>query len=56
MTERFGQILSASNTAVGCRSLLCSQTEQGLECGHGLVTPIVAKNKLIEVNLELSRG
>ena len=53
MIESFGQILSASNAAVSCRPLLSSQTEQGLESGHGLVTPIVAKNKLIEVNLEL---
>jgi len=30
-----------------------SKTEQGLKSGHGLVTPIMAKNKLIEVNLEL---
>ena len=53
MIESFGQILSASNTAVSCRALLGPQTEQGLKSGHGLVTPIVAKNKLIKVNLEL---
>src|SRR5262249_26047079 len=47
------QIQSTSNAAVCRRVLLCSQTEQSLKSGHGLVTPIVAKNKLIEVNLKL---
>jgi len=53
MIESFGQILSTSNAAVSRGSLLCSQTDQSLKSGHGVVTPIVAKNKLIEVNLEL---
>src|SRR5262245_35334469 len=53
MSGSWSQIQSTSNSAVGCGLLLCSQTEQSLKSGHRLVTPIVAKNKLIEVNLEL---
>ena len=53
MIGSFSQVQRASNTAVSRRPLLRSQTEQGLKSGHRLVAPIVAKNKLIEVNLEL---
>ena len=53
MIGSFSQVERASNTAVSRRALLRSQTEQGLKGGHRLVAPIVAKNKLIEVNLEL---
>src|SRR5215813_15391196 len=53
MIGSFCQIQSTSNTAVSRRPLLRSQAEQGLKSGHRLVAPIVAKNKLIEVNLEL---
>src|SRR5262245_32229998 len=54
MIESFSQVQRASNTTVSRRPLLRSQTEQSLKGGHGLVAPIVAKNKLIEVDLELS--
>ena len=53
MIGSFSQIQSTSNAAVSRGPLLCSQTEQSLKSGHRLVTPIVAENKLIEVNLEL---
>src|SRR5262245_32906799 len=39
---------------VSCRLLLRFQTEQSLKGGYGLVASIVVKNKLIEVDLELS--
>src|SRR5262249_36939853 len=53
MIGSFSQIQSASNAAVSRGLLSRSKTEQGLKSGHGLITPIVAKYKLIEVNLEL---
>ena len=53
MIGRLSQIQSTSNAAVSRGRLSCSQTEQSLKSGHGLVTPIVAKNKFIEVNLKL---
>ena len=53
MIGSFCQIQSTSNAAVSRGPLLCSQTEQSLKSRHGLVTPIMAKNELIEVNLEL---
>src|SRR4030095_1598745 len=53
MIGSFSQVQRASNTTVSRRPLLRSQTEQSLKGGHGLVAPIVAKNKLIEVDLEL---
>ncbi len=53
MIGSFRQIQSTSNAAVSRGSLLCPKTEQSLKSGHGLVTPIVAKNKLVEVNLAL---
>ena len=53
MIGNFCQIQSTSNAAVSRGPLLCSQTEQSLKSRHGLVTPIMAKNELIEVNLEL---
>jgi hypothetical protein len=53
MIGSFCQIQSTSNAAVSRGPLSCSQTEQGLKSRHGLVTPIMAKNELIEVNLEL---
>ena len=51
MIRSFCQIQSTSNAAVSRGPLLCSQTEQSLKSRHGLVTPIVAKNELIEINL-----
>ena len=56
MSGSFCQIQSTSNAAVSRGPLLCSQSEQSLKSRHGLVTPIMAKNELIEVNLELRRG
>ena len=53
MSGSFCQIQSTSNAAVSRGPLVCSQTEQSLKGRHGLVTPIMAKNELIEVNLEL---
>ena len=53
MIGSFSQVQRAANTPVSGRPLLRSQTEQSLKGGHGLVAPIVAKNKLIEVDLEL---
>src|SRR5262245_35409231 len=53
MIGSFSQIQSTSNAAVSRGLLSRSKTEQGLKSGHGLITPIVAKYKLIEVNLEL---
>jgi len=53
MIGSFSQVHRASNTAVSGRWPLRSQTEQGLKSGHRLVAPIVTKNKLIEVDLEL---
>ena len=54
MIRSFSQIQRASNTVVRRGGLSRSQTEQGLEGGHRLLAPIVSKDKLIEVNLELS--
>ena len=54
MSGSFCQIQSTSNAAVSRGPLLCSQSEQSLKSRHGLVTPIMAKNELIEVNLELA--
>ena len=53
MIGSFSQIQSTSNAPVTRALLLCSKTEQGLKSGHGLMTPIMPKDKLIEVNLEL---
>ena len=53
MMGSFSQIQSTSNAAVSRGLLFRSKTEQGLKSGHGLITPIMAKDKLIEVNLEL---
>ena len=54
MIGSLSQIERASNAVVSRGSLFCSQTEQGLKGGHGLVAPIMPKNKFIGVNLELS--
>ena len=56
MSGSFCQIQSTSNAAVSGGPLLCSQSEQSLKSRHGLVTLIMAKNELIEVNLELRAG
>src|SRR6185503_913042 len=53
MIGSFCQIQSTSNAAISRGPLSCSQTEQGLKSRHGLVTPIIAKNELVEINLEL---
>ena len=53
MIGSFCQIQSTSNAAISRGPLSCSQTEQGLKSRHGLVTPIMAENELIEINLEL---
>ena len=53
MIGGFSQIQSTSNAAVSRGLLSRSKTKQGLKSGHGLITPIMPKDKLIEVNLEL---
>ena len=56
MIESFGQILSASNTAVSCRALLGPETEQGLKSGHGLVTPICGEKQTHQGKPGVARG
>src|SRR5574342_1264318 len=53
MTGNFSQVQSTSNAAVSRGLLSRSKTEQSLKSGHGLITPIMPKDKLVEVNLEL---
>ena len=53
MSRKFCRIQSTPDAAVSRGPLLCSQSEQSLKSRHRLVTPIMAKNELIEVNLEL---
>jgi hypothetical protein len=50
----FRQIPSPSNATVGRGHAPGSQTEQRLEGGHRLLAPIVSKDELIEIDLELS--
>jgi hypothetical protein len=50
----FQQILPASNATVRRGRPPGSQTKQRLEGGHRLLAPIVAKDELIEIDLELS--
>ena len=47
------QVLRTAYFVVRRRRVASSQTEQGLERGHGLLAAIVAKNKFVKVNLEL---
>ncbi len=54
MSGSFCHIQSTLYVAVSRGPLLCSQSEQSLKSRYGLVTSIMAKNELIEVNLELS--
>src|SRR5713226_5435133 len=57
-SESYGQrslnILSTPYPRVGSRSAISSKPEQSLEAGHWLLAAIVAKDELIQVDLELS--
>ena len=50
----FEQVACASNATVRRGRAPRSETEQRLEGGHRLLAPIVSKDKLIEIDLELS--
>jgi hypothetical protein len=50
----FQQVPCASNATVRRGRAPRSETEQRLESGHRLLAPIVSKDKLIEIDLELS--
>jgi hypothetical protein len=46
-------IAPAADSAVGCRRARRAQAEQCLESGHRLLPPIVPKDELVQVHLQL---
>ena len=53
MVERPGKVCAAPYLLICSRLAPGSETEQGLERGHGLPAPIVAKDEFIKINLKL---
>ena len=51
--RRLEDIARATNAAIGCRRAPSAEAEQCLERGHGLLPPIVPKDELVQVHLEL---
>ncbi len=49
----FGQILRAPYPLVGCGFVSGSEAQQCLKSGHWMLAPIMARNKFIEVSLQL---
>ena len=54
LVERPGKICAAPYLLIRGRLAPSPETKQGLERGHGLPAPIVAKDEFIEINLELT--
>src|ERR1700746_727507 len=48
-----GKVCAAPYLLIGGRLASGPETEQGLERGHGLPAPIVAKDEFIKINLKL---
>ena len=53
LPERSGKICAAPYPPICGRLAPGPETEQGLERGHGLLAPIVAKDEFIKINLKL---
>ena len=53
LVERSGKVRAAPYLLICGRRAPGSETEQGLERGHGLPAPIVPKDKFIKINLKL---
>src|SRR5258705_13229886 len=53
LVERPGKVCAAPYLLICGRLAPGSETEQGLERGHGLPAPIVAKDEFIKINLKL---
>src|SRR3977135_1173610 len=53
LVERPGKVCAAPYRLICGRLAPGPETEQGLERGHGLPAPIVAKDEFIKINLEL---
>ena len=51
--ERPGKVCAAPYLLICGRLAPGTETEQGLERGHGLPAPIVAKDEFIKINLKL---
>jgi hypothetical protein len=53
LVERPGKVCAAPYLLIFGRLAPGPETEQGLERGHGLPAPIVAKDEFIKINLKL---
>src|SRR5580692_6968988 len=53
LVERPGKVRAAPYLLICGRLAPGSETEQGLERGHGLPAPIVPKDEFIKINLKL---
>ena len=53
LVERPGKVCAAPYLLICGRLAPGPETEQGLEGGHGLPAPIVAKDEFIKINLKL---
>src|SRR5207249_3336045 len=53
LVERPGKVCAASYLLIRGRLAPGPETKQGLERGHGLPTPIMAKDEFIKINLKL---
>src|SRR5271165_4120992 len=53
LVERPGKVCAAPYLLICGRLAPGPETEQGLERGHGLPAPIVAKDEFIKINLKL---
>ena len=53
LVERPGKVCATPYLLICGRLAPGSETEQGLERGHGLPAPIVAKDEFIKINLKL---
>ena len=51
--RRLEHIAPAPNAAVRCRRARGAEAKQRLERGHGLLPPIVSKDELVQVDLQL---
>ena len=51
--RKLGQILPAPDDTPGRRPTARSQSEQGLKRGHGCLTPVVPKDELVQIDLQV---
>ena len=51
--RQFRKVLCAAYAVVRCWDRAGSEAEQSLECRHGLLSPVMTKNELVQIDLQL---